>query len=80
MSNEPLFKPSDITVTSWSRDEFKTGMIAGTRHGIKIVHDKTGITVTYDEHRYQHENRYEALLLLNHILSESIKPSHSDKG
>lgn len=64
-----MIKPEDIIIENWPHipsGGMQTGKIP---KGIKITHIETGITVTCDQHRSQHKNKEECLVMLEEELS-----------
>lgn len=51
--------PSDLKIECWPT--YKAGMHVGIPKGIKITHKLSGITVTCNSERSQHQNQQKAL-------------------
>jgi len=59
-----MLEPCEIKIESWPPQPTK-GMLTGSySKGIKITHINSGVSVTCEDHRNQHQNKQGAMSLL----------------
>lgn len=62
-------KPEDLIIQTYSEQPLSS-WVAHTDKGIKLYHKPSGIEVAMDNHRSQHKNRNEAIVILRDLLTE----------
>ena len=71
LNNNFSFDPKDLRIESWEEGWLDGGLHVGIPRGVKVTHVPSGMQVSYDKSRSQHENRTEAFKLLSEKINDA---------
>ena len=72
MTTDAKARAMEFAISTWP-EPFVGGMHVGMSKGVRVVHISTGIAVTCDHYRSQHQNRDAAIRAIEAALAQSAQ-------